>query len=38
MKEIIDFLLDLSRNNNKEWFNANKRRYQEVLSRWNEFC
>lgn len=38
MKEIIDFLRDLSRNNNKEWFNANKRRYQQVLSLWQDFC
>ena len=38
MKEIIDFLRDLSCNNNREWFTANKQRYQEVLSRWHEFC
>ena len=38
MKEIIDFLRDLSCNNNKEWFNANKRRYQQVLSLWQDFC
>ena len=37
MKEIIDFLRDLSCNNNKEWFTANKQRYQEVLSHWHEF-
>ena len=38
MKEIIDFLRDLSCNNNKEWFNANKLRYQQVLSLWQDFC
>ena len=38
MKEIIHFLRDLSCNNNKEWFNANKLRYQQVLSLWQDFC
>lgn len=38
MKEIIRFLRDLSCNNNKEWFTANRQRYQEVLSRWYGFC
>ena len=38
MKEIIDFLRDLSYNNNREWFNVNKQRYEEVLSHWHEFC
>ena len=38
MKEIIDFLRNLSCNNNREWFTANKRRYQEVLSQWHGFC
>lgn len=28
MKEILDFLRDLSLNNNREWFLANKERYQ----------
>ena len=28
MKEIIDFLRDLSCNNNREWFTANKQRYE----------
>lgn len=31
MKEILDFLRDLDNNNHREWFNANKDRYQEVL-------
>lgn len=38
MKYILAFLRDLERNNNREWFNANKSRYQEALSRWNSFC
>ena len=38
MKDIIDFLRDLSCNNNKEWFAANKQRYQTMLARWYEFC
>lgn len=32
MKEILDFLRDLDNNNHREWFNANKDRYQEVLT------
>lgn len=38
MKEILQFLRDLSCNNNKEWFTANKQRYQEVLQTWYGFC
>ena len=38
MKEIIDFLRDLSCNNNKVWFTANKKRYQEIQARWYDFC
>ncbi|MDO4958216.1 MAG: DUF2461 domain-containing protein [Prevotellaceae bacterium] len=38
MKEILKFLRDLSCNNNKEWFNANKDRYQKVLASWHAFC
>lgn len=38
MKEILDFLRDLERNNNREWFNANKERYQQVLEKWYAFC
>ncbi len=29
MKKILQFLEDLSRNNNKEWFNDNRTRYEE---------
>lgn len=38
MKEILDFLRDLDNNNHREWFNANKDRYQEVLKKWYAFC
>lgn len=38
MKEIISFLRDLSCNNNKEWFTANKERYQRVQQKWYAFC
>lgn len=38
MKEILDFLRDLQRNNNREWFNDNKSRYLGVLEKWNAFC
>lgn len=38
MKEIINFLRDLQKNNNREWFNANKPRYQEAQKKWNDFC
>lgn len=30
MKKILSFLTDLSANNNRDWFNANKSRYLEV--------
>lgn len=38
MKEILKFLRDLSRHNNKEWFTANKERYLKVQKKWYEFC
>lgn len=38
MKEILRFLRELSQNNNKEWFTANKEWYQQVLTQWNAFC
>ena len=31
MKEILDFLRDLEKNNNREWFNSHKEQYQSVL-------
>ena len=38
MKEILDFLRDLEKNNNREWFSTNKERYQKVLKKWNALC
>jgi len=30
VKGVLEYLADLEKNNNKEWFNANKKRYQEA--------
>lgn len=30
VKEIISFLTDLSENNNKDWFHANRQRYTDA--------
>jgi len=30
MKDVLDYLTDLSQNNNREWFHANKDRYQNA--------
>lgn len=38
MKEILHFLRDLDAHNNREWFTANKGRYEAVMQRWNAFC
>lgn len=38
MREVLQFLRDLSLNNNKEWFTANKGRYEAVLKTWYAFC
>lgn len=38
MNEIMQFVRDLALNNNREWFNANKPRYQTVLKKWQAFC
>lgn len=35
MKEVIDFLTELSENNNREWFQQNKGRYQNLRA-WHE--
>ena len=37
MKNTLKFLKDLSANNNREWFNANKERYLKVKSFINDF-
>lgn len=38
MKDVLDFLRDLSANNNRLWFNAHKARYMSARERWNEFA
>ena len=38
MHTILQFLRDLQENNTKEWFTANKARYQEAQQKWNDFC
>lgn len=38
MEEIVKFLRELSCNNNREWFAANKEWYQAVLAKWYAFC
>jgi len=37
MKEILSFLLDLKQNNNRDWFNSHKSRYQESLEQFRQF-
>lgn len=38
MKEIYSFLAELSQNNNKEWFDANRQRYLAVRKRFEAFA
>ena len=38
MKELLSFIRDLSQNNSREWFAANKERYNVVQTKWNIFC
>lgn len=38
MKETISFLRDLQMNNTREWFTANKERYQKAQAKWYDFC
>ena len=38
MKEILDFLAELSQNNNREWFNANKEKYLQVREKFEVFA
>lgn len=38
MKDIVKFLRDLSANNNREWFNANKARYNEIQDKVNSLA
>lgn len=38
MKEVFDFLAQLSQNNNREWFNENKRTYLQVRGKFETFA
>lgn len=38
MKEVFDFLAQLSQNNNREWFNANKEKYLKVRGKFETFA
>lgn len=38
METILTFLRSLARNNNREWFNTHKKRYQESLELFREFA
>ena len=37
MKNTLSFLEDLARNNNRDWFNENKKTYQDALDTFREF-
>ncbi len=36
-KEILDFLKELKKNNNRDWFNDNKPTYNKVRNEWDNF-
>ncbi|MEG2319043.1 MAG: DUF2461 domain-containing protein, partial [Mucinivorans sp.] len=36
MNRIVDFLDEIKANNNREWFNQNKSRYQVIQAQFNE--
>jgi uncharacterized protein (TIGR02453 family) len=38
MQDIFSFLVDLSRNNNRDWFTEHKKRYQEALEQFRVFA
>ena len=38
MKDILEFLAQLSQNNNREWFNANKEKYLQVREKFEVFA
>lgn len=38
MHTILQFLRDLEANNNHEWFDANRSRYDDAMLRWKSFC
>ncbi|MDR2920690.1 MAG: DUF2461 domain-containing protein [Tannerella sp.] len=37
MKEIVNFLIELRQNNNREWFEDNKNRYNQLKKQFEEF-
>lgn len=37
MKLVLDFVKELDENNNRDWFNAHKKRYQDALELFREF-
>ena len=38
MKQVIDFLTQLERNNNREWFNAHKEEYRAAQQRFDKLA
>jgi len=38
MKLALDFIRDLAANNNRDWFNAHKKRYQDALEMFRDFA
>ena len=38
MKDVLDYLAQLSQNNNREWFNANKEKYLQVREKFEVFA
>jgi len=38
MQDILSYLEELARNNNRDWFNANKDRYRDALSGFRDFA
>ena len=36
-KSLLDFLRNLEKNNNKEWFDANRKTYENIRKQWLEF-
>ena len=37
MNEILEYLADLAENNNREWYHANKERYQKAKSEFEDY-
>jgi uncharacterized protein (DUF2461 family) len=36
-KSVLEFLSDLEANNNREWFNENKKRYEQARDKFIDF-